>query len=31
MNKFKVIDAQYVEGYKLKITFADNHCVIVEF
>lgn len=31
MNKFKVIDAQYVEGYKLKITFADNHCVIVDF
>ena len=31
MNKFKVIDAQYVEGYKLKITFADSHCVIVDF
>ena len=31
MNKFNVIDAQYVKGYKLKITFADSHCVIVDF
>ena len=31
MNKFKVVEAQYVEDYKLKITFADSHCVIVDF
>jgi len=30
-NKFKVIDAQYVEDYKLRITFADGTCNVVDF
>jgi len=31
MNKFKVVEVQFVEDYKLKITFADSHSVVVNF
>lgn len=31
MNKFKVIDVQFVEDYKLRIVFADNNIVVVDF
>jgi len=31
MNMFKVVDAQYFESYKLRITFENGHCVIVDF
>ncbi len=31
MNKFKVIEVQFVEDYKLRIVFADNNIVVVDF
>lgn len=31
IDKFKVVDAQYVEGYTLRITFVDGTCNDVDF
>ncbi len=31
MNKYKVVDAQYVGDYKIRIVFEDSHCVLVDF